>query len=268
MYWKKLLHIWQELKLRTRNIIRVLCFLFALIIFYYFHNDIYNIIDSIIVLILGINWNMITALSTVLAAILAYCAYRHSKKMRQQSSFDAVFTQLLSNLQNVINNPFLICTQIRKDCNKSDTLCEDLDVFMNFCNIYKSSAESKAYQKFDENEIVVLWSTFTDSLEHKSKFLNCFKYIYHMVNEVLNSTLDEPAKQRYIGIIQAQLNIDVLFCYLINQIAASQGFDSFYCQQLKKYDFFKNIFEDSSGYGKCIKTTIPVYIYEHFTEKK
>lgn len=85
---------------------------------------------------------------------------------------------------------------------------------------------------------------------------------------VIKSPLDEKQKEKYIGIIQAQLNLDILFCYLINLIATNRGFNTTYCTRLKKYRFFKNLFEDYDGYGKLAKNSIPMYIIEYFTDKK
>ena len=116
----------------------------------------------------------------------------------------------------------------------------------------------------DENEIKQLWNSYSNSLIHKSNFYNCFKYIYHIVNLVMESPLDNEQKKRYVGIIQAQLNLDILFCYLINQVVANRSMNSNYRMQLKEYSFFKNLFKDNDGYGKLVKDTIPTSIIELF----
>ena len=62
---------------------------------------------------------------------------------------------------------------------------------------------------------------------------------------VLNdTTIDEKAKQHYIGIIQAMMNKHELFCYLISLL---QHFENYpddkndYREQLKQYNFFADI---------------------------
>ena len=222
-------------------------------------------------------WNGVTAVSTLMAAVFALMSYRQSIKMRRHASFDAIFSQLLINLQGFINNPLLQSTNMdkKKLVGRSITNITEIDVFVllsknernsfwNFCDIYKRYSTWRNPFKLDENEIEQLWRTYTNSLTYESNYLNCFKYIYHMVNVVVESPLDEKKKSQYIGIIQAQLNLDVLFCYLINQIAASRGYNSSYIQILKKYGFFSNLFKDYDGYDKIIKTSFPNSIYMQY----
>ena len=223
-------------------------------------------------------WNMITAIATAAAAFWAYRAYIQSITMRKHSSFDSLFTQLLSNMQSFINNPFLQETILKKEelpftnvtadenIHKS-CYNKDYNTFLNFCNIYTKYTEKKD-KKLDEKEIEQLWHTYTSNLVNQSKFLNCFKYFYHMVNTVIDSPLDENYKKKYIGIIQSQLNLDILFCYFINLIAASNGRETGYCTKLKQYRFFKNLFEDYNGYRKLITDTVPIYLIEKIHKDK
>ena len=105
---------------------------------------------------------------------------------------------------------------------------------------------------------------YSEALIYKAVFQNCFKYIYHMVDAVVNSSLDKDEKKRYIGIIQAQLNLDILFCYFINQIVMNGDAVSEFTKILNECDFFKNLFEDHIGYGKYIADTVPYQYYECF----
>lgn len=217
-------------------------------------------------------WSMISAIATSAAAILAYCAYRQSVRMRKFSSFDSLFTQLLSNMQIFINSSYLQTTRMERGGapmfnflknNKINISCynKNRNTFLNFCSIYKKYANNNSHM-LDENKINQLWQSYTNSLVNQSCFLNCFKYFYHMVTAVIDSPLDEEYKKKYIGIIQSQLNLDILFCYLINLIAVYQGKEAVYCSKLKQYEFFKNLFEDHDGYGKLINSTIHVYLIE------
>lgn len=223
-------------------------------------------------------WNMITAIATVAAAFWACRAYNQSVTMRKHSSFDSLFTQLLSNMQSFINNAFLQKTKTKKDGLLFTNGIVDKNIvescynvkyntFLNFCTIYTKYTEKKD-EKLDEKEIEQLWHTYTKSLVNQSNFLNCFKYFYHMVNTVIDSPLDENYKKKYIGIIQSQLNLDILFCYFINLIAASHGKETGYCTKLKQYRFFKNLFEDYNGYRKLITDTVPIYLIEKIHKDK
>lgn len=220
---------------------------------------------------------MFSAISTFSAAVLAFCAYRQSVRMRKFSSFDSIFTQLLSNMQSFINHPYLQVTEIKgKNSpilkflvdNNIDTSCynEKYNAFLNFCIIYNSYADKKQ-QILDENKINQLWQSYTNSLVNQSCFLNCFKYFYHMVETVIDSPLDEEYKKKYVGIVQSQLNLDILFCYFINLIATFQGEETDYCSKLKKYEFFKNLFEDYDGYGSLVKNTISICLKEKIYKK-
>lgn len=223
-------------------------------------------------------WNMITAIATVIAAFCAYCAYNQSITMRKYSSFDSLFTQLLSNMQCFINSDSLQETSKKKETQfftegivdeniVNSCFNEKYNTFLNFCNIYTKYTDKKD-KKLDEKEIEQLWHTYTNSLVNQSNFLNCFKYFYHMVNTVIDSPLDENYKKKYIGIIQSQLNLDILFCYFINLIVASHGKETGYCTKLKQYKFFKNLFEDYNGYRKLITDTVPIYLIEKIYKDK
>lgn len=215
------------------------------------------------------NWELIssvvTAIATAAAAVFAFCAYLQSREMRKHSSFDAIFTQLLSNMQSFINNPSIQVT----DTKEKDTLCdnEKYNSFLNFCLFYKKRTND-GKELLDENKIEQLWRSYTDNLVYQSNFLNCFKYFYHIVDTVIDSPLDENDKRKYIGIVQAQLNLDILFCYLVNLIAAYHGQEEKYSGVLKQYNFFKNLFDNHDGYGKLIERTIPNSLIEKYQIEK
>lgn len=206
-------------------------------------------------------WNMIEAIATCFAATCALLAYIQSNKMRRLTSFDAVFTQLIANFHLFINDKTV---SEPKYIQSDDCIINDkVNVFLAFCQTYDKfyREENKV---FNEIEIIQLWNRFTSSLQCKSNFLNCFKYVYHIVKVVLESPLKEKEKSQYIGIIQSQLNLDILFCYLINQIVANHGRETDYSEKLKKYKFFKNLEDDHDGYEKLVKSTIHICIYKEY----
>lgn len=224
-------------------------------------------------------WSMITAIATAIAAIAtgaaafwAHRAYNESITMREHSSFDLLFTQLLSNMQSYINKATLQTTIVKDPWVEVDNTCvkvynRDYNTFLNFCNIYTNYTNKKG-QKLDKEKITELWKVYTMNLVNRSDFSNCFKYFYHIVDTVCQSPLDDARRKQYIGIIQAQLNYDILFCYFINLIAASHGQDTEYCTKLKQYKFFKNLFEGHNGYRQLIRDTVPIYIIEKIYKDK
>lgn len=213
-------------------------------------------------------WSMITAIATVVAAFLAYRAYRQSVKTREHSSFDSIFTQLLSNMQSYINKATLQTTIVKAPWVK--VYKRDYNTFLNFCNIYTEYMYITGQRILDkEKEITELWKVYTMNLVNRSDFSNCFKYFYHIVDTVCQSPLDDARRKQYIGIIQAQLNYDILFCYLINQIVYPYGDpnEERYPKLLREYVFFKDLCKHGD-YGAIIKSTIKKDILEPFLHEE
>lgn len=197
-------------------------------------------------------WEMVTAISTLIAAYLAYKAYNNSVRMRRQASFDSVFSQLLVNYRSYQLDKRLLTTKVKKE---DDSLKYVPDsTFHYFCTIYEKESE-RNMQTLEG--ITRIWSNYSNSLVYRANFLNTFKYIYYVVDLVANSPLDEKMKRRYVKIVQSQLNMDILFCYLINLICMSRGEVNDYIYTLRKYDFFKDIFKDGERYKPIIESTIP-----------
>lgn len=225
-------------------------------------------------------WDVMTSLSTLLAVVAAFMAYGQSQRTRQQASFDAVFAQLLNGLLSFVNNPALQKIRLNEPANVVDinqygakmSVCikdtlgkiRKCNAYLGFCRLYKEVSSHNGNRCFTLSDIKQIWDMYSEALIYKAVFQNCFKYIYHMVDAVVNSSLDKDEKKRYIGIIQAQLNLDILFCYFINQIVMNGDAVSEFTKILKEYDFFKNLFEDHIGYGKYIADTVPYQYYECF----
>ena len=212
-------------------------------------------------------WSMITAIATVVAAFWAYRAYMQSVKTRKHSSFDSIFTQLLSNMQSYINKATLQTTIVKAPWVK--VYNRDYNTFLNFFNIYTEYMYITGQRILDKDEITGLWKVYTKNLVNQSDFSNCFKYLYHIVDAVCQSPLDDARRKQYIGIIQAQLNYDILFCYLINQIVYPYRNSNKepYPKLLRKYDFFKDLCKHRD-YGAIIKSTINEDILKPFLHKK
>lgn len=217
-------------------------------------------------------WSMITAIATVVAAGCAIYAYNQSVETKKQSSFDAIFSQLLSTLQCFIDNESLRTTTLKISGQKRVVFRgikdirikpnKELNVFLNFCNVYKKYNDKNKITAYQH--IKTIWETYAKSLCYESNYLNCFKYIYYIIDTVHKSPLNEELKKHYVGIIQAQLNHDILFCYLINQIIFNGGQNKDFTKVLKQYDFFSDIYKDNDNYGCIIKSTIPEDITKQY----
>lgn len=218
-------------------------------------------------------WSMITAIATVVAAVCAVNALNQSNTMRKHSSFDLLFTQLLSNMQSYINKATLQTTIVKAPWVWVTGYNRHYNTFLNFVNIYTEYMYINMYRTgqsiLDKKKITELWKVYTMNLVNRSDFSNCFKYFYYIVDTVCKSPLDDARKKQYIGIIQAQLNYDILFCYLINQIVYpyKNPNEEQYPQLLREYDFFKDLCIHGY-YGAIIKSTIKRDILEPFLHEE
>lgn len=210
------------------------------------------------ILNINVNWSKLTAVSTLCAAIFALMAYFQSCKMSKLSSFNSVFAQILANFRSYLTDENVMRTQIIKlqDIHGKirQTSTENESSYQSFCQKYIDRTGRK---KQEVNDIRRIWTEYCMSLVYRANFLNTFKYIYYVVDLVVKSPLAEDDKRRYVKIVQAQLNMDVLFCYLINLICTYREKGNPYIDILKKYEFFKSLFDDGIWYRRIIEETIP-----------
>lgn len=214
--------------------------------------------------------NIISAVFTAIAAVIALFAYLQSIKTRMNSSFDAIFTQLLASLHSFFYTDYVKKTRLKQGNivsvgNISIGIDPDLNVFLNFCTFYQTYFKRKG-DTFSVQEISQIWKAYSNALLYESDFLICFKYLYHTIDTVSKFSLDEKTKRQYIGIIQSQLNLDVLFCYLINQIVMADDKENEFTHTLKDYDFFKDLYEDGDRYKTLAINSIPDNINNFFYE--
>lgn len=247
----------------------------------------------------GSVWNAVTAMSTLLAAIFAICAYRNSVNMKKQSSFDAHFAQMMTDMRACISDKRLqqtgiftrempkigqdpYCVQVKNifpakavfsvsepvnNVHYDITVYPDETPCVNFIRFYlEQQTKTLTNGAFSEKEIINMWKCFCAVLVHRAEFLRCFKYVYHAFEEVRTSPLPEKQKYQYISSIQAALDLDFLFCYMINQICAYDGSADKYKKSLKNYRFFKDLFGDYDFYARLIRDTVPGNVYQTFKD--
>ncbi len=224
-----------------------------------------------------ITWDTIASMSTLIAAVLAYKAYLNSIKMREQSSFDTVFAQILANFRSYLLDQRIITTEryanflVENEGVEQKEVSKPLQIssFVAFCQLYeKKTMVNDTFQSQRAEDIFNIWGSYSKSLVYRANFLNTFKYIYYLVDLVIKSPLDENIKKQYVQVVQAQLNMDILFCYLINLICMSRGEANSYIYTLRKYEFFKDIFDDGERYKIIIESTIPANIRNSFYKHK
>lgn len=224
-----------------------------------------------------ITWDTIASISTLIAAVLAYKAYQNSIKMRKQSSFDTVFAQILANFRSYLLDQRVITTEryvnilVENEGVEHKKVSEPLQIssFVAFCQLYEEKTKVNGkFQSQRAEDIFDIWGDYSKSLVYRANFFNAFKYIYYLVDLVIKSPLDENTKKQYVQIVQAQLNMDILFCYLINLICMSRGEANSYIYTLRKYDFFKDIFDDGERYKIIIESTIPTNIRNSYYKHK
>lgn len=164
---------------------------------------------------------MIQALATLLAVIVAGLAYWESMRMRKSSAFDALFSQLIANHKEAFAKQGLFI-DFRKRLEKNKDTVQTIGDLCEFWNKYKESLKDEG-----------------------AAFSHAFKYVYHEVVTVLNDkSIDEQARHHYIGIIQAMMNKDELFCYLVNLMQHFHHYpfgENDIREELRQHHFFDDL---------------------------
>lgn len=171
----------------------------------------------------------------ILIVSTALFTYYQTGKHKRISSFESILTQMLNTQRHIfevvdkINNESAFHVFFQKfkteQTNKSGLTSSDINQFYND---------------------TIVNPTFYDSYP---KFCNSFKFLYHEIEYVRkagdNSSLKPEEQREYALIIQAQLTIEELFCFLINRIAHEKEhpqkkykeFNDFLCE----VDFFEDL---------------------------
>lgn len=173
--------------------------------------------------------NWITAVATSLAACFAYCAYKQSLKARKSAAFSTLFAQLIENHKSIFEN---------KENPESS--------FASLFKLFKGKIDSGISESISPDFVERMYN---EGLGDDTYFSHCFKYIYYEIKTVLDEkSLDDGERKHYIGIVQACMTYDELFCYFINLLHhfSKKGWrreDRSFMKGLKRNDFFKNITE-------------------------
>lgn len=199
--------------------------------------------------------NFTTFLGGIFALIsisFAYRAFRIQTDSASRTSFDATFTQIFSQHHILHEKVLKHNIEFTSRYNLSSVVSTvDNNIFSICRNEYRKSIGIG----LPTIDVSCFWDDFNrwDIVDSVSiDFKNYFKYIYHEINIVVSQpyeVLDDDAKRRYIQLIQAQMNYDELFCYLINQVEYLSYWERNQIGNKKKYDRAKKHVENLRKYG-------------------
>lgn len=209
-----------------------------------FWNLLIYFIDNAVEVVAKEGWaNWITAIATSIAACFAYRAYRQSLKARKSAAFSTLFAQLIENHKSIFGN------------NKETPESSFVSLFKKF--------KDKIDSKKSESETIssdFVEQMYNEGMGDDTYFSHCFKYVFYEIKTVLDEeSLDNDERRHYMGVVQACMTYDELFCYFINLL---QHFskkrwrfeDRSFMKGLKNNDFFRNLTEGhNETYKKLIK---------------
>jgi len=214
--------------------------------------------------------NFATCIGAFFALISIYLAYRafiSQVNAARRASFDATFTQIFAQHKILYdkamqhNNKVLFVSDYNRKCIKGSVnknifyICKN--EYNEYINIIRTSSRN--------NDISEFWTRFNEQIGASVSvdFKNYLKYIHNEVEFVASQPddiLDNDAKQRYIQLIQAQMNNDELFCYLINKVEFMYRNKSnleedtrIHAEHLKDYKFFIELCRGKSGHVDLVE---------------
>lgn len=200
-----------------------------------------------------------------------YRTFQSQALAARRASFDTTFTQMFAQhntlREKVVQHKLLMS---HSGCSIS------VDLF----SFFRANAISNIDTRGSSFNISVFYRDIINSynLNGTIDLKNYCKYIFHEVQMVvINEYLNDNVKRRYIRLIQGQMNNDELFCYLINQIEyiSRKSHEQIrrrriwrrsgtnenlrlwrerrvsyinsieYAEQLRSYDFFRDLCEDN-----------------------
>lgn len=175
-----------------------------------------------------------------------------------------MFTQLLVLQKDMFTQDNLMKTKqdesVTEQIEMNDKIKYDDNIYHSFFMFYKYRTE-KDIPSIDN--IHKIWDDFYKTISYKSDFSQCFKYIYHEVETIVeykNVFKDKKQKKYYARLIQATMNKDELFCYYINLLIFFYA--NYNSSDRRKHikllcdtEFFADIcrLKDNEGHGELMK---------------
>ena len=212
-------------------------------------------------------WASISGIASLIMGILAFLAWRQSIKARLYTSFENLYASLLAQQRNLFESSCIIHTLLKTDHTKntvttvingadfSVNIAKEQPVTTNFYNYYRDIVNAYKGQTFDFPTISKIWDDFVSQLVYRANFLNCFKFLYNIIDTIEASDLSDKDKAIYMERTQALLNQNELFCYYINLIVSTGGYNQKHLATLRKYNFFKDLV-NSDLYREILHSSI------------
>ena len=213
------------------------------------------------------------ALFALISILLAYRAFISQVNASRRTSFDATFTQIFAQHKILYdkamqhNDRFLFVS----DYDNIFSMCKNEYInyirYIRYMKYIKFLLSIKHISKSDDKEYNIsdFWESFNKHIGASASvdFKNYLKYIHNEVEFVASQPddiLDDDAKQRYIQLIQAQMNNDELFCYLINKVEFMYRNRSnpeedirIHAEHLRSFRFFIELCRGKSGHVDLVE---------------
>ena len=152
-------------------------------------------------------WAAISCIASLVMGLLAFLAWRQSIKARLYTSFENLYASLLAQQRNLFENSCVSQTLLKPNptltilINRTDfhfNIEVDQPVTTNFCRCYSNIAKACSGQTFDFPTISKIWDDFGSQLVYRANFLNCFKFLYNIIDTIEASELSDRDKALYM----------------------------------------------------------------------
>ena len=209
--------------------------------------------------------------ASIAAVICAVLTFLYSKFISRFQAENAVFTQMYSQQNIVVNNrdydnSTLVLSRRRK-----------IKLSGNAYTLFRKFIVRKKYKLDNElRGMSDIWTDFTRILIcRKSATLSpAFKYLHDEIKWVADTEkklMDMEKKKSYVSLVQSQLNYDQLLCYMFNlaRYNSTRFIDpkkDTYITLLRESKFFENLY-DSSDYRNILKKYVKRSVLEIFISK-
>ena len=196
----------------------------------------------------------------LISIYLAYRAFISQVNASRRASFDATFTQIFAQHKILYDKAMQHNNRLR-----FYSVYYKRMVYANVSKNIFYICKNEYKKKPEEITITKFWEYFNKKITSKASvdFKNYLKYIHNEVEFVASqpdNVLNDDAKQRYIQLIQAQMNNDELFCYLINKVEFMYRNKSnleedtrIHAEHLKNCKFFIELCRGKSGHVDLVK---------------
>lgn len=205
----------------------------------------------------------------LISIYLAYRAFISQINASRRASFDATFTQIFAQHKILYDKAMQHNDGISftSDYDKNSVRGNVNNNIFSICKNEYKKYNTKHIIKSDGEKYNILdfWECFNKRIKSSVSvdFKNYLKYIHNEVEFVASQpddVLNDDAKQRYIQLIQAQMNNDELFCYLINKVEFMyrnqpnlEEDTKIHANHLRNFKFFIELCRGKSGHVDLVK---------------